>query len=1209
MAEDSRAPRVFISYAHESDEHVERVRDLWLFLRGHGVDAKLDRVAAQRRQDWTLWIGDQIRNADHILVIASSAYRERAEGRTGPDEGKGVQWEARMIRDAFHRDQRALDRFVPVVLPGQSVDGVPDFLTPSTTTVYHVPEFTLGGVERLLRLLLDAPAEVEPPLKQRPDLRSREHTLSTTLSRQPMRHALVVRMDTIDGQVHTQVLADSALVGDKVAALPPGLGSWRADLDSTSGHDRLTSTGQALWEAMFDEPTSGRLVDLIAHSPVGSVIDIVVHLAEDLSTMPVELLRLPDGRLAATTPGVRVARRLDTVEQASSPPPPGPLKILAAVAAPEETATPNPPLDVEAEMQALLDAVTDLDLGLAASNGGDTAAQVKILEVASLDEIGRALAADQYHVLHLSAHGSDNVVELEDEDGDPVPADADRLVAALRAGERPLPLVVLSSCRGAAGGTAGLAAALVRHGAERVIAMQTSITDTYATELARDLYTHLARTPDATASSALATARRQASDRLADRARKSGGPPPRPESAIPTLIHSGVDGPLRATTGQPQPLERPTLVPGGTGLRELPLGRLIGRRRQTRTAMSALRGTTRDREKVGDWAGVVLTGIGGIGKTAVAGRIATRAREQGWTVAEHVGVWNPDALADAVAEALTSAHHGDFAAILRAPEVDTTAKIGVVVRLLATTKLLLLFDDFEQNLDPEGRFHDPGFAELFGLLCDNTRAGRLLVTCRHPVPDGDTLLRVDLPPLSPAEQRRLFLRLPALRTLSTEDRQLVNATIGGHPRLLEFLDVLLRKGTAADFRHITTKLRDLARHEHIDLRPNRDLTTGIADTVRLGTRDILLSALLAQLTPDQHELTLQASLARASLTLRDLAHTRHGPDPTPQQLHTVDQDVERLRDLTLLATTTDDELLMHPWVAASLTHTDNDLIDRHRRGAAMRKHRLSNTAHGRPADITEYIRHLAGSHDYDRAVATTFAACNTFRGQVAIAALLAEITPLIPTSHAGYLALADRECQALIALGLATATAQRLHNLHTIAVQRAVGNPDNAGYQRDLSISHDRLGDLAVARGDTNKAEQHYQTGLGIAQRLVTADPDNAEYQRDLSISHDRLGELAVARGDTNKAEQHYQASLDIRERLTSADPDNAEYQRDLSISHNKLGDLAVARGDTNKAEQHYQTGLGIAQRLATADPDNAEYQRDLSISHNKLGDLAVARG
>ena len=26
MAEDSRAPRVFISYAHESDEHVERVR-------------------------------------------------------------------------------------------------------------------------------------------------------------------------------------------------------------------------------------------------------------------------------------------------------------------------------------------------------------------------------------------------------------------------------------------------------------------------------------------------------------------------------------------------------------------------------------------------------------------------------------------------------------------------------------------------------------------------------------------------------------------------------------------------------------------------------------------------------------------------------------------------------------------------------------------------------------------------------------------------------------------------------------------------------------------------------------------------------------------------------------------------------------------------------------------------------------------------------
>lgn len=94
------------------------------------------------------------------------------------------------------------------------------------------------------------------------------------------------------------------------------------------------------------------------------------------------------------------------------------MKILAAVAAPEESRTPNVPLDVEAEMQALLDAVTDLDLN-GDTTAGPVRAQVRILEVASLPEITRALAADRYHVLHLSAHGSAAGVELEAEDGDP----------------------------------------------------------------------------------------------------------------------------------------------------------------------------------------------------------------------------------------------------------------------------------------------------------------------------------------------------------------------------------------------------------------------------------------------------------------------------------------------------------------------------------------------------------------------------------------------------------------------------------------------------------------------------------------------------------------------------------------------------------------------------------------------------------------------
>ncbi|MGW4213834.1 CHAT domain-containing protein [Lentzea sp. NPDC004789] len=1178
-------PQVFISYAHESQEHEELVRDLWIFLRQCGIDAKLDTAAAARRTDWALWMADQVRDADHVLVVASAAYRRRAQGQAGPDEGRGVQWEARLIRDAFYADQRALDRFVPVVLPGQSVEGVPDFLAPHSSTVYQVRDFTLAGADGLLRLLLNQPAEIEPPLGQVPVLGQRASVVAGVPG---LRHEVELHVGLEDdGRVRTRTVLAGSVLGKQVAALPARLGFWQSELDSATGAERLIALGRSLWQALLDEPTGRRLEELIERGLVGSVVDVVVHLTESLSTLPVELMRLPSGRPVAMAAGVRLTRRMAGVDRTPAPPLPGPLKILAAVAAPDETATASPPLDVEAEMQALLDAVSDLDLGPAG-------AQVRFLEVASLPEIGRALAADQYHVLHLSAHGSASSVELEDEDGNPVPADAAELVEALRAGERPLPLVVLSSCRGAATGTAGVAAALVRHGADRVIAMQASVTDRFATELARDFYQVLAEDPRATVATALARARRTASDRILQEAR---GTAPRPEFAVPTLLAGGPDLPLRDPSLAEAPLRRPPVVPTGVGVRELPLGRLIGRRAQVRTAMAVLRGTARDRERFGDWAGVVLTGIGGIGKTAVAGRILARARERGWPIAEHIGPWNPAALIASVAEALPE----QIAAALRDPTRADADKLSLVLRVLTQVRLVLLFDDFEQNLTPDGAFTDPGFAEIFTALCDAAAAGRILVTCRYPVPG---LLRLELPALSTAELRRLFLRLPEIRALSKKDQQLVIRTIGGHPRLIEFLDVLLRHDTAASLRHVTTKLRHLASREGIDLGSRRDLTDGLNDVMLLGSRDILLDILLGQLTPGQFELALQASLSRASFTAEDLAHGLQGSDPSATS-----RDVQRLQDLTLLSTV-DGEFVMHPWVATSLNRHQNDdqVLLRHERGAAMRLHRIT-TGRGRFDDIVDLIYHLVGYHNYDTAVRVAFEACNLVGGEVAVSALLAETVPLIPVEHRNYLALADRECVALQMIGLTSATTSRRHNLLSIAERHADERPADEQALRGLSISHEKLGDLAVAKGDTTTAEHHHQASMAIAERLAANNPSNAQYQRDLGVCHAKLADLAVAKGDTNTAEHHYRTSLAIRDQLATNNSNNAEYQRDLSVSHNKLGILAMANGDTNTAQHHHRTSMAIIERLAANDPSNAKYQRDLNVSHNTLGMLAAVKG
>ncbi len=240
----------------------------------------------------------------------------------------------------------------------------------------------------------------------------------------------------------------------------------------------------------------------------------------------------------------------------------GPLKVLAAVAAPDETRTPNAPLDVEAEMQAVLDAVGEV--------AGGPVAQMRILVLASLAAIRQALEEDAYHVLHLSAHGSAESVELEDEDGGPVAVTADRLMQALRHAGRPVPLIVLSSCSGGSAGTQAMAAGLVARGADRVIAMLAPVTDGYATVLARRLYRQLAARPQLTAGQALARARYLAEG---DRSPAAGDRLPLPEYGVATLLAAGRDGPLTDPAAPARPLAIVTPSPGGGSVRELPLGR------------------------------------------------------------------------------------------------------------------------------------------------------------------------------------------------------------------------------------------------------------------------------------------------------------------------------------------------------------------------------------------------------------------------------------------------------------------------------------------------------------------------------------------------------------------------------------------------------------------------------------------------------------
>ena len=95
-----------------------------------------------------------------------------------------------------------------------------------------------------------------------------------------------------------------------------------------------------------------------------------------------------------------------------------------------------------------------------------------------------------------------------------------------------------------------------------------------------------------------------------------------------------------------------------------------------------------------------------------------------------------------------------------------------------------------------------------------------------------------------------------------------------------------------------------------------------------------------------------------------------------------------------------------------------------------------------------------------------------------------------------------------------------------------------------------------LSAGDMPAATRQLRAMHQQIQVRAAADPANTQWQRDLSVSHNKLGDVGVAAGDLAAARTGYQAGLDIRTRLAAADPANTEWQRDLETVRQKINDL-----------------------------------------------------
>lgn len=183
-AKSKPAPKLFISYSHDSEQHKERVLELADRLRHDGIDCQLDQYEMSPKEGWPRWMMRQLEESDFVLVVCTELYASRFNGSGASTGGMGVRWEGAIITQSLYEAAHDNDRFIPIIFSQEDSKFRPAILR--AMTYYNAG--TEDGYEDLFRRLTDQPAFPKPELgelRNLPPRRRSQTAVKTVLDGRP----------------------------------------------------------------------------------------------------------------------------------------------------------------------------------------------------------------------------------------------------------------------------------------------------------------------------------------------------------------------------------------------------------------------------------------------------------------------------------------------------------------------------------------------------------------------------------------------------------------------------------------------------------------------------------------------------------------------------------------------------------------------------------------------------------------------------------------------------------------------------------------------------------------------------------------------------------------------------------------------------------------------------------------------------------------
>ena len=188
--------------------------------------------------------------------------------------------------------------------------------------------------------------------------------------------------------------------------------------------------------------------------------------------------------------------------------------------------------------------------------------------------------------------------------------------------------------------------------------------------------------------------------------------------------------------------------------------------------------------------------------------------------------------------------------------------------------------------------------------------------------------------------------------------------------------------------------------------------------------------------------------------------------------------------------------------------------------------------------------------------------------------------------------------------------ASRLYREAMAGTGEAVSrDPEDAKRLFDHAQNVFWVGELARARGQTDRAITAYSEYKRLADRLVEIEPDNLKWRMEALYGVENLGISLYNKRRFPEAARQFESALRPMESLASVDLGNRTYQKELSTVFAWLADAQRAQGNLGAAVRLRERQISLLNGVIASGVTDVEFRQHLVPAHQALGILLMSQG